>query len=339
MTHPIDKSLFDQDGPVEREVGEVYRDLPPLEPSAELDARIRAAVVQEIERGSVGPNAEVDVGEEKPHSCIVLPWWRRPGIPMALAASLLVVVGLGGGWFFTDRFVHQSDSGSFQLAQAPVSDTVPAPAAADLPEKRAKATASTLDSLPPSPHGLPRELSPPLPASPAVEEKRGGAIVNGRLDAAHDHVPDVEAEEPAAPLLSSPPVTASLPASVPGELSSETLGHNGAEQEKLNSVAQDSKPDSLYTRQNAAATPRPAPVHPDWGVSRRGPSPSAVPPDSMDSATLAKLRELLAAGRRDEARGVLKAWRGNHPDISVPEELYSLLKELEAEKPQLVPAQ
>ncbi|MGL5633356.1 MAG: hypothetical protein ACRDD3_13440 [Azovibrio sp.] len=66
---------------------------------------------------------------------------------------------------------------------------------------------------------------------------------------------------------------------------------------------------------------------------------NAARPDSMDSTTLAELRELLEAGRRDEARNLLKTWREKHPDVSVPEELLPLLRELEAEKPPVAPAQ
>ena len=330
MTHPTDKSLFDQDGPVEREVGEVYRDLPLLEPSAELDARIRAAVTQEL----VEANAEGDVDEEKPHSCIVLPWWRRPAIPMALAASLLVVVGLGGGWFFTDRFVPKSGSDSFRLAQAPVSAPVPASV---LPEQQAKETAPALDSLQASQHELPRELLPSPPASPAVEEKQARATAIGKLDAAHDHVPDVEAQVSAAPSLSSPPAAAPLPARTSGEPLSETPDHDGAgtvEERLYHSTRANNQ-----HRKMSAAPSQPSSVSPDLRVGASQQPLTVVPPDSMDSTTLARLRELLEAGRRDEARGVLKAWRENHPGVAVPEELHSLLKELEAENPQVVPTQ
>lgn len=327
MTHLTDKSLFDQDGPVEQEVGEVYRDLPPLEPSAELDARIRAAVAQEL----VEANMEGDVGEEKPHSCTVLPWWRRPGIPMALAASLLIIVGLGGGWFFTDRFVRQPDSGSFQLAQAPAPDVVPAPAAADLPEQQVKEAAPALDSLQASRHEPLRELSPPPPASPPVEEKQARTTATGKLDATHDHVPDVEAQMSAAPSLSSPPAAASLPARTSGDPLSETPDHDGAGtvEEKLYRSTR-----ANHQHQKMSATPsQPSSVSPDLR------SLNAARPDSMDSTTLAKLRELLEAGRRDEARNLLKTWREKHPDVSVPEELLPLLRELEAEKPPVAPAQ
>lgn len=335
MTHLTDKSLFDQDGPVEQEVGEVYRDLPPLEPSAELDARIRAAVAQEL----VEANIEGNVGEEKPHSCIVLPWWRRPGIPMALAASLLIIVGLGGGWFFTDRFAHQSDSGSFQLAQAPAPDAVPAPAAADLPEQQAKEAAPALDSLQASRHEPLRELSPPLPASPPVEGKPARAIATGKLDAAHDHVPDVEEPLSGIPAASSPPpAKASSLADASGEPLSEAPDHDGAGTMKENSINLASRADDRRLKRSAAPS-QPSSVSPDLRVGASQPSLNAARPDSMDSTTLAKLRELLEAGRRDEARNLLKTWREKHPDVSVPEELLPLLRELEAEKPPVAPAQ
>jgi hypothetical protein len=67
----------------EREVSEAYRALPSPEPSAELDARIRAAVEAEL--------------AEKAHCARLFgfPRWRQARFSLALAASMLIAVGLG----------------------------------------------------------------------------------------------------------------------------------------------------------------------------------------------------------------------------------------------------
>lgn len=319
MTHPMDKSLFDQDGPAEQEVREVYRNLPHPEPGTALDARIRAAVAQELQ------------GEEKSHSCIVLPWWQRPGIPMALAASLLIAVGLGGGWFFADRFVNQPDSGRFQLAQAPVADV---PATADAPEMLAKEAVAVPDASRKPQH----ERVPPLPAPHVAEHKLAGEVVSGRLEAVQDHAPDVEMREPPVPATPSLPAPASL--SAPENRLSETHPVDGRGAAEQRFFREDARLGAAKARENALPmAARSSQDNDDFGVSKRGPGPDSAVPASMDATTLARLRALLEAGRRDEARDLLRVWRRNYPDVLVPEELGSLLKELEAENPRVVPAQ
>ena len=149
MMSPVDDAGAGE-SPGLQEVRDAYGGLPPLEPGAALDARVRAAVAAELAAGRVVP---------LPH-----PRWRRVALPLATAATLVIAVGL---WQL--RGTHDVAHESMIVASAPVvmvgtgDAPVPAPRA-DVASKRL-AVAS-----PPA----------PMPADAALAER--AADETARLD-------------------------------------------------------------------------------------------------------------------------------------------------------------
>jgi negative regulator of sigma E activity len=75
------------DDPALQEVQDAYRNLPPIQPDAALDARVRAAVAAEVLAGAPSrPEARVTV--------IPFRRWRRAAVPLTAAAAVLVAIGV-----------------------------------------------------------------------------------------------------------------------------------------------------------------------------------------------------------------------------------------------------
>ncbi len=75
------------DDPALQEVQDAYRNLPPIQPDAALDARVRAAVAAEVLAGA--PSSPEARGT-------VIPFrrWRRAAVPFTAAAAVLVAIGV-----------------------------------------------------------------------------------------------------------------------------------------------------------------------------------------------------------------------------------------------------
>lgn len=165
----------DPDLNAEREVGEAYRAQPCPEPSAELDARIRAAVQSEVS------------GQARSARLFAFPWWRHAGPPLAVAASVLIAVGLGHRWF-SEGPVDVEESAHIDGQQAPLAAAPPA----DAPTAR----------VAPSANGTGLEARAPAPQEPSAPDSQ--TLAHPERAAVRDKAPpSLDREQ--APLAAAPP--------------------------------------------------------------------------------------------------------------------------------------
>ena len=122
MTRPEDDVAADE-LPGLQQVQAAYRALPPVEPDAALDGRVRATVAAEL---AVPAEAIPAASPAAPGRVVRFPRWRRVALPLAAAASLVVGVGL---W----RMREPREAMTATVAEAPAAVQPAAPAA--LPEQ------------------------------------------------------------------------------------------------------------------------------------------------------------------------------------------------------------
>ncbi|MCX9155779.1 hypothetical protein OPU71_06520 [Niveibacterium sp. 24ML] len=308
MTRPTE-SADDRDL---HEVQDAYRALPPAEPGAALDARVRAAVAAELARATPA-DAEAPRATAK---VIAFPWWRRASLPLAAAATLMVAVGLGRMWF-VDGLADRAPDSAYEPAPVAVQEApAPAPEAATaaldaapaesraapvLPQtaKPTQSVAKAITEAPPAPKSAPQK------ADTRTEED---AVVFRGLERAAPPPPPAEAEAKAE----AKPESTKQADSARLERSAESL--NAAPAMAAPAPVQAAKP---------AASEVPAAK----AMQKRAISADMAAP--LDTETFDEVRRLLRDQRPDEARALLKRWREAHPGATLPEDLRALAAELD----------
>lgn len=173
MTPPIDDA----------DVREAYRELPAPEPSAGLDARVRAAVAAELAAGSAGRAATARV--------IPFPRWRRVALPLATAATVLVAAGL---WQWRQAHEARPAAGATLDDSLARSSAVPKDEAA-APEPPAAGQLAAEPTGPVPAARVAQAPSAPPPALAAARTRRAEPMAEAKLA----EVADQAAAAPAAP--------------------------------------------------------------------------------------------------------------------------------------------
>lgn len=301
MTRPADSADHPDKGAL-REVQDAYRALPPAEPTAELDARVRAAVAAELAGTGVADNTAPAATAK----VIEFPWWRRASIPLAAAATLMLAVGLGRMWFVEGMSERAPDS-PYQ-APATVQEAVPAADAPAAPAAPAAAEPRVSDAQPlgAKPSAAPKQrIADAPPAAKADPQKSDSAVAEdavifrGLERAAPPPPAEAEAKRDAAPQADS----------ARRERSAESLNAAPA---PAPAVAPAAKPAASQTPAAKAMQKRAA--------------EAALP---NDASTFDEIRRLLRDQHRDDARALLKRWRDTHPGVTLPEDLRALAAELD----------
>lgn len=303
MTRPADSADHPDEGAL-REVQDAYRALPPAEPGAALDARVRAAVAADL----AGARVADDTAPAATARVIEFPWWRRASIPLAAAATLMLAVGLGRMWFVEGMSERAPDSpyqapATVQEA-APAADAPAAPAAPAAADPRVsnaqpqetKPSAAPKQSITATP---PPAKSAPQKSDSAVAEE--AVIFRGLERAAPPPPAEAEAKRDAATQADS----------ARRERSAESLNAAPA---PAPAVAPAVKP---------AASEAPAAK----AMQKRAVSADMAAP--ADAETFDEIRRLLRDQHRDDARALLKRWRDAHPGVTLPEDLRALAAELD----------
>jgi len=337
----------EMDAEAAEHVGAAYRRLPAAEPSATLDARIRAAVAAELAQGASGSEPAAD---QPAAEVIQFPWWRRASAPLALAASLVVALGLGQWWFLEGGALH-APGASEQLPPAEPAAAVEAqkevaaaPAVAGLAapvsesadraravaaEPKAAAEAPVLAARKPATEPSAAEAradaAPPKKATPS-------SLADAQSESAVDARREMKATAEQQGATATPPAE---PRAATAALREEAAANQARAEEAQPRVAAararkaEAEP-SAAPAPPLAAAPAPAPA----AVS--APAPGAFAADVVseqaraekagrEDPALRHVRELLAQGKTLEARTALERWRKAHPEASVPEDLRPLL--------------
>ncbi|WP_374514707.1 hypothetical protein [Niveibacterium sp.] len=300
MTRPADSADHPDEGAL-REVQDAYRALPPAEPGAALDARVRAAVAADL----AGARVADDTAPAATARVIEFPWWRRASMPLAAAATLMLAVGLGRMWFVEGMSERAPDSPYLAPATvqeaAPAADAPAAPAAAEPRVSNAQPQGAK-PSTAPKPH-----IADVPPAAKAAPQKSDSAVAEeavifrGLERAAPPPPAEAEAKRDAAPQADS----------ARRERSAESLNAAPA---PAPAVAPAVKP---------AASEAPAAK----AMQKRAVSADMAAP--ADAETFDEIRRLLRDQHRDDARALLKRWRDAHPGVTLPEDLRALAAELD----------
>ena len=301
------------------------------EPTAEMDARILAAA-----RVPISVSATV----RRP---------RRWQVPVALAASLCLAVGLAWQLRQTASWHAQMDAMPAHTGHAR-----PASAAPSVSVENRPATHTV-----PAQADSPRAPADALPAQPALDTARREAAPLRAMTAPEPAVPMTQAappmnEEQNAPAPPPPPpapVAAPTPAAevsaFPVEDDANKLTNNRDANTRSRVTAQESAtnqaPASAAAAPRAFAAPAPAAPPPQSTAKRAALSAQGMgvvgqdvsegendePPATMNSpgarsAWLRRISELANQGRTDEARASLAEFRKRYPNERIPAALRAL---------------
>lgn len=201
---------------------------------------------------------------------------------------------------------------------------------ADAAGKRADAPAESVEVLAtPAPPPPPAPPAPPAPAAPQ-------SVIVAEPPVVYDEpvpFPEPKPAEPAAAAAGAP--------ARDEELRFQQLKKEAAEGERAQSEAPgglDSRGDEKRRRESAASTEaaEKAAAAPVTGSLSRQAAPATAtgvlgataPADrrDADAATFERVRELVRAGRRDDARKAMREFRKAHPDATIPDDLRDLLR-------------
>jgi hypothetical protein len=265
-----------------REVRDAFRDLPPLEPGATLDARVRAAVAAELRAdGGAAPRRAV---------VIAFPRWPRKLRGVALAATVVLAVGVGYRLQTHDPGLEQAQNlaPSSDAAPRPLTAASPAPASAPARALVSAAAEDEKRSPPPPPPPAARMQRLEV-ASPATAPSSGG----GAADASRLAGVAVTSPPPAQAIVVLP--ERAVPMSAPAAM-------------VLHMVESPPSPAAEGVRPAEAKLAKPA-------------------PPAADADTFEAVRRLLREQRRDEALAMLRRWREAHRDGTIPLDLQPLLAE------------
>ena len=198
---------------------------------------------------------------------------------------------------------------------------------ADAAGKRADAPAESVEVL-----ATPAPPPPPAPPAPAAPQ----SVIVAEPPVVYDEpvpFPEPKPAEPAAAAAGAP--------ARDEELRFQQLKKEAAEGERAQSEAPgglDSRGDEKRRRESAASTEaaEKAAAAPVTGSLSRQAAPATAtgvlgataPADrrDADAATFERVRELVRAGRRDDARKALREFRKAHPDATIPDDLRDLLR-------------
>ena len=303
MTRPTDPTRGDALQPDERALArELQPAAPDGGPSAALDAAIlasarEAAAARTRGGGTTAPRpagGHAARPRRRRHAA-----WLGGG---ALAATLVIAVGVS--WQMQPRFAApgiETTSAEAPVATAPVASAArpDAPAAATGPRVDAdRQDGPGLREAPPVVFDAPAPQAAPVPA-PAPPARAA---------------PRLPPQPPPAP---PAPVPAAAPAVLPAI--------PDARAEAAAKAARDARARTL------SAEPVEAGHADDHATEATGADQPLddIPPASVDSpevrdAWLDRIRELVAAGRSEEARESLAEFQRRHPDATVPDDLQSL---------------
>lgn len=304
-THDHDNDAL----PGEDELKALYRSLPRKEPSPALDRAVKRAAADAV----------------RPAHRRTVPRW-----PVAAASVAMVVVAAGLGW----RMLQQPSSvpqipSAASVPAAPASVPPPAPAAAPQP---APAPASPVAAEPAAPASLkaPRKATPPwLPEHENIRSAMKPKLAARTVAPA----PPPAVMESAAPVMQAPQATANaayapqpmpLPAPpAPAPAVQMQVAPAEAPAPALASPAPPAAATGGFSHyaapMRAVAAPSPIPAQ----------DATAFDPADTPDQELAKIRQLFALHRHDEAVQRLQAFRQAHPDTPLPDDLRAQLPDHE----------
>lgn len=288
-------------------VSETYRDLPPREPGAALDARVRALVQAELTSKAAQQPIEAEEAEgHQVAEVILLPPPRRNWtVPLAAAASFLGALTLGLWWFGGVIGPHE------EKALLTFEETASEPAAAVVAqaEKPASVTAA-----------------PVVSEQPASELPASAPTVLAQADTATQPAPPVAAKAeqtplPAAPAAAPPPAREAFSPSTPAEPAA-------AAAPSADSPAGASAPPDVALRKAAPTTAGTiaAPMAGNQAQAEQGASAAAAAKPARPAPTLESIRRLKRDAKEAEARAEFHRWLLRHPGAIVPEDLRGLLE-------------
>lgn len=284
-----------------------YRRLPRTEPTAALDAAIRA------------------------HAQAALARRPRPRWPVLFATAATLVLAASLGWRAwragSDQPAPLMQDATMPAASAPAG----APAAAGAARERADA-----QTAPEPPQDL-RERAPAAPSVPQPANEPADAASTGIGAFARAKAPAAEPSPP-QPFEGAPaaPAPAAVPPPAPPPPAQVEAPHASAESAATTDLAKKSEAaPEAEARGNVLAAPAAAagaeldraaaeapPAASRLGAARDQPRRQA----GAAADALLPIRELLRQGRRDEARVALAQWRRDWPDAPLPEDLQALLQ-------------
>lgn len=259
--------------------------------------------------------------------------WLRGG---ALAASLVVAAGVA--WQLQPRFGAPDLAGPSEAH--PAFESAPATTAGHGPAPSPDANRALEDAYSPPP-AMPSTADestaqPPAIArsAPAPSALEAGAAPPGaaerpvRSEAAEsqaDHGSPPPAPPPASPATATPPARPAPPAPPRAQPATAAHGSILAEPQSAGRPAAEERARTIDPRRRRAQAFDGPELPMDQPDDDTPPASFASP--SVRDAWLARIRDLLAAGRHDEARESFAEFRRRHPDTPVPDDLRGLLDE------------
>jgi len=294
-----------------------YRRLPRAEPTAALDAAIRA------------------------HAQAALARRARPRWPVLFATAATLVLAASLGW----RAWRVGSDQPAPLVQGAAVPAASAPAGAPATAGAAREHADA-ETAPAPPEDL-RERTPDAPPvqQPANEPADAastaiGAFARAKAPAAEQPLPQAFEGAPATPAPAAAPPPAPAPpapveeppataeSAVAAGLAKKSEAALPDAESRGNVLAAPAAADGAELDRAAAQAPLPAAglgaARAVSAVGRDEPRRQAVAATAADA--LQPIRELLRQGRRDEARAALAQWRRDWPDAPLPEDLQALLR-------------
>lgn len=276
----------DESLPGEDALKALYRSLPRKEPGPALDQAVRRMAAA--------------AAHAPPHR-------RVPRWPLSVASAAVLVVAAGLGW----RLYQQPSSVPTLPSASTVSAIAPSPVAA-------AASAPPLNAVNP-PAMQAQAVAPQAEPSPAPTTPRQAARkAKAPTALAEPHPPVARAVPPPTPMAPAP----ALPVL---EQSSAPVSVRAAPVVPVQAYAPPPAPappapPASGADEHALAAPAPAPM------TFARPATPVVDPTALNAADspaqeLAKIRQLFAQQRRDEALSRLAAFRQAHPDLAIPDDL------------------
>ncbi|SFS15211.1 hypothetical protein SAMN05216570_3237 [Dyella sp. OK004] len=280
--HPDDERL-----PGEEELAALYRKLPQKEPGPALDAAVLRAAARAVQPA---------------HR-------RRARWPVALSSAAVLVLAAGLGWRMRDM---------------PVATAPSAPGATTLEAQPAPTVAANAGAAPAAAEQLAaKQAAPEQPEVQAnvVATQPAPALVQARRNA-HTNAPAMKSASGYAPV--EQPLAMSRAETAPAQAQAQAQAADQA-------IAYD-HPAALVSneavRAKAAPATRMMAAPAPMAAAAPAPAPPMAPPvdtarDAHDTPAqeLDKIRHLLTAGQRDEARQRLADLHRDHPDYPLPDDL------------------
>jgi len=287
--HPDDERL-----PGEDELAALYRKLPHKEPSPALDAAVLRAAAQAVQPARR----------------------RRARWPVALGSAAALVLAAGLGWRMREMPVATAPSAaaSVTILSADRAAIQATPAKAKVANTPAE-VAPVVAEQAPSPSVA--SESPTAPSPPALPSSQTNAPAMKRMQryAAAPAVQAAPRAEEAQAVQEQASNTADVASYRAATVSGEAMKAKAAP--------------ALSARIMAA--PMPAPAAPIAEPAPPAPPSAIAVPDTIRDAAdtpaqeIEKIRRLLGANQRDQARQRLADLHRDHPDYPLPDDLRSLL--------------